>query len=112
MASFQIISSAGVDMGIFDGASAREAAESMWSDAGVEGSDALFAELIVREMHEYVIATDSATETIWARDIDRAAQLFEHSEADADDLARQVTEAGGWITISEDGVIVLRAGER
>lgn len=112
MASYQIISSAGADMGVYDGETAREAVEAMWSDAGVEGSDALFAELTVREMHEYVISTDSTTETIWARDVDRAAQLFEHSEADAEDLARQVVAAGGWITIKEDGVVVLRAGER
>jgi len=36
MATYQIISSAGVDMGTYDGATPRAAIEAMWSDAGWE----------------------------------------------------------------------------
>jgi len=50
MASYQIISSAGADMGIYEGATAREAVEAMCADVGHRGTDADFAELTVREM--------------------------------------------------------------
>jgi hypothetical protein len=60
----------------------------------------------------YYIATDSASMEITAKDIDAAARRYDDGMGTMDELVSYVTENGGWITVEEDGKIVVKAGER
>lgn len=63
-------------------------------------------------MSQYKISTDSEMQTIEAASIDAAAAAFNRRYATMSDLVTAVVDAGGWITVTEDGEQVVYAGDR
>ena len=64
------------------------------------------------KMSQYKISTDSEMQTIEASDIDAAAAAFSRRYTTMAALVDAVVDAGGWITVTEDGEQVVYAGDR
>ena len=60
---------------------------------------------------EYCFAGDSDTVRINAKNRQDAARKYTTSDRGLDALLAAVKRAGGWITISEDGVVIARVTE-
>lgn len=60
---------------------------------------------------EYCFAGDSMTTRINARNRNDAARKYTTSDYGLDHLLAAVKRSGGWITISEDGVVIARVTE-
>lgn len=75
MAHYQIISSAGMDMGTWEAESARAAIEAMHVEAGVETTDALVAELTVREVADVSALVRAATAVLGERSVGSTGDL-------------------------------------